>query len=132
LSGACGGRYTGDISLPLLGIDRRVEVKVREHGFETIYRWLAGNDALIIRKNREPALVVTRLSFAVEVARTAEPRKSVLGDLKAVSAALSMIYREIDDGRRGGPLAAACNVELLHELVTRAETLIDGVKSRLS
>jgi Holliday junction resolvase len=29
LSGATGGRYSGDISIPLLGIDRTVEVKVR-------------------------------------------------------------------------------------------------------
>ena len=32
LSGAARGRFGGDVSVPLLGIDRRVEVKVRSDG----------------------------------------------------------------------------------------------------
>ena len=34
LSGSVGGRYLGDISVPLLGLDRTVEVKARAHGFQ--------------------------------------------------------------------------------------------------
>ena len=33
LSGAAGGRFTGDITVPVLGRDRRVEVKCRDTGF---------------------------------------------------------------------------------------------------
>jgi len=40
LSGAAHGWFGGDISLPLLGIDRRVESKVRADGFRELYRWL--------------------------------------------------------------------------------------------
>jgi Holliday junction resolvase len=33
LSGAAGGRFSGDVSVPLLGVDRRVEVKARAMDF---------------------------------------------------------------------------------------------------
>jgi hypothetical protein len=33
LSGAAGGRFGADLSVPLLGADRRVEVKCRGNGF---------------------------------------------------------------------------------------------------
>jgi hypothetical protein len=52
-------------------------------------------------------------------------------DLEAASAALALMYAEIDEGRRGSPLADACNVELLHELITHAETLLDAAKAAL-
>src|ERR1700752_2920714 len=32
LSGSAGGRFSGDITMPLLGVDRRVEVKARGDG----------------------------------------------------------------------------------------------------
>jgi Holliday junction resolvase len=37
LSGAARGRFGGDVSVPLLGINRRVEVKCRADGFREIY-----------------------------------------------------------------------------------------------
>src|SRR6478609_7705390 len=40
LSGAARGRFGGDVSMPLFGVDRRVEVKVRADGFRELYRWL--------------------------------------------------------------------------------------------
>jgi Holliday junction resolvase len=72
LSGAAQGRFSGDISVPLLGIDRRVEVKVRADGFREIYRWIDGADLLILRADHRTPLVVARLPFAVAVAMEAE------------------------------------------------------------
>jgi hypothetical protein len=72
LSGAAGGKYSGDLSIPLLGLDRTVEVKVRENGFVRLYDWLDGRDLLILRADRKEPLVVLRLSAAIEIARAAE------------------------------------------------------------
>jgi hypothetical protein len=55
LSGAAGGKYTGDVDVPALGIG---EVKRRKNGFRQIYKWLGDNDFLAIRADRQPWLVV--------------------------------------------------------------------------
>ena len=52
LSGAARGRFGGDVSVPVLGVDRRVEVKCRGDGFRELYKWLAGADFLIVRADR--------------------------------------------------------------------------------
>src|ERR1700745_3003483 len=39
LSGSAGGSYLGDISVPVLGVDRVVEVKCRANGFRELYAW---------------------------------------------------------------------------------------------
>jgi Holliday junction resolvase len=75
LSGAARGRFGGDVSLPLLGIDRRVEVKCRGAGFKELYRWLNGADFLIVRADRQEPLVVLPLSLAAEIAALAERAK---------------------------------------------------------
>jgi hypothetical protein len=75
LSGSAGGSYSGDVSIPLLGIDRKVECKARAAGFKQIYGWLEGADALIVKADRKPPLVIVRLSLAVEVAAAAERGK---------------------------------------------------------
>jgi hypothetical protein len=65
--------YRGtDLSLDLLGIERRVECKVRSHGFTQLYDWLANSDLLIIRADRREPLVVLPLWLASEVAAAAE------------------------------------------------------------
>src|SRR5688572_2541384 len=66
LSGSAGGKFAGDLSVPLLGVDRCVEVKARRNGFSTLYRWLEGRDVLIVKADRRPALVVLPLRLAVE------------------------------------------------------------------
>jgi hypothetical protein len=63
LSGSAGGSYSGDLSLPLLGIDRVVEVKVRARGFAPLYDWLS---------DRKEPLVVARLALGIEIATAAE------------------------------------------------------------
>jgi Holliday junction resolvase len=36
LSGSVGGSFIGDITVPLLGVDRSVEVKIRRDGFRQL------------------------------------------------------------------------------------------------
>jgi Holliday junction resolvase len=76
LSGSAGGRFSGDISMPLLGVDRRVEVKVRCDGFRELYKWLDGADLLIVRADRCEPLVVLPLRFAITIATAAENNRS--------------------------------------------------------
>jgi hypothetical protein len=68
LSGAVGGRYAGDIVLPLMGRDLCVEVKARADGFRELYSWLNERDMLIIKADRQEPVVV-RSSLAAEVAK---------------------------------------------------------------
>jgi Holliday junction resolvase len=72
LSGSAGGRFAGDLSVPLLGIDRTVEVKVRGGGFRELYRWLEERDLLVVRADRSEPLVILPLRLAIEIAAMAE------------------------------------------------------------
>ncbi len=72
LSGSAGGSYLGDISVPLLGVDRCAEVKVRANGFRELYRWLEQRDLLIVRADRSEPLVILPLRLAAEIAAKAE------------------------------------------------------------
>ena len=60
-----------DISMPLLGSDRAVEVKCRAAGFRRLYDWLNARDVLIVKSDRQEPLVVVRLSLAAEIAKRA-------------------------------------------------------------
>ena len=75
LSGASHGRFSGDVSVPILGADRRVEVKCRGNGFRELYKWLEGADFLIVRADRRELLVVIPLNLAIEIATAAERAK---------------------------------------------------------
>jgi hypothetical protein len=72
------------VSVPLLGIDRRVEIKARANGFRRLYDWLGDHDFLIVKADRLEPLVVLRLKFASEIAALAEQTKN---SCKAGSAA---------------------------------------------
>jgi hypothetical protein len=72
LSGSAGGSFAGDATVPLLGVPRTVEVKVRGKGFRQLYDWLDSRDLLIVRADRRAPLVVLPLSLAVEIAAAAE------------------------------------------------------------
>ena len=76
LSGSAGGRFAGDITIPVLGVDRVAEVKVRGTGFRQLYEWLDGRDLLIVRADRREPLVVLPLRLGVEVAKAAEQSKT--------------------------------------------------------
>lgn len=72
LSGAAGGRFACDVSVPVLGIDRKAEVKVRANGFVELYRWLDGADLLVVRADQKEPLVVLPLRLATVIAVAAE------------------------------------------------------------
>jgi Holliday junction resolvase len=76
LSGAAGGKFSGDISIPLLGRDLIAEVKVRRDGFRELYRWLGQNDLLFVRANRQRRLVILSWDLAVKIAQAAEHNKN--------------------------------------------------------
>lgn len=75
LSGSARGRFGGDVSMPLLGVDRRVEVKARANGFRQLYDWLNGADFLVVKGDRLEPLVVLPLKLATEIAAVAERNK---------------------------------------------------------
>ena len=70
LSGAVGGRFAGDIVLPLMGRDLCVEVKARADGFRELYCWLNERDVLIVKADRQEPLVVVRLSLGCRNCQT--------------------------------------------------------------
>jgi Holliday junction resolvase len=75
--GSRNTRYTGfDVTVPLLGADRRVEVKVRGNGFVELYRWLERVDLLVVRADRREPLVVVPLRLAIEIASAAERKRN--------------------------------------------------------
>lgn len=71
LSGSAGGSYLGDLTVPLLNVDRVVEVKCRAKGFRQLYDWLNERDILIVRADRSEPLVVLPLQLAAEIAAKA-------------------------------------------------------------
>ena len=63
LSGAAGGRFSGDVDVYALGRDEGplvTEVKARKSGagFVTLEKWLGENDAIFLRRDRAEPLVV--------------------------------------------------------------------------
>jgi hypothetical protein len=75
LSGATGGSYLGDITIPVLNVDRVTEVKCRANGFRELYKWLQARDLLIVRADRKEPLVVLALRLAAEIAAKAEVKQ---------------------------------------------------------
>lgn len=74
LSGSVKG-FKGDVEMPLLGIDRKLEVKCRADGFRELYGWLADNYALVLKADRKETLVVLRLRDGIEIAQRAEGQR---------------------------------------------------------
>jgi Holliday junction resolvase len=67
LSGAAGGRFSGDVIMPLGGRDLCLEVKARADGFRKLYDWLDGRDVLIVKADRQEPLVIVRMSIAADL-----------------------------------------------------------------
>jgi hypothetical protein len=86
LSGSAGGKFRGDVSIPLLSVDRVAEVKCRANGFRELYAWLDARDLLIVKADRREPLVVIPLKLAAEIAQAAE-RGNLLNPQFATSAA---------------------------------------------
>ena len=68
LSGAAGGRYAGDV----IGLGMRWECKRRKDGFKQLYDWLEGKDALAVRADRKPWLVVMPLETLLKITEAKE------------------------------------------------------------
>jgi Holliday junction resolvase len=62
-----------DILVPILGVDRAVEVKCRAAGFSQLYEWLNNRDILIVKADRQEPLVVLRISLAAEITKGTTP-----------------------------------------------------------
>lgn len=67
LSGA--GSIKGDVLAEILGADRMFEVKRRATGFTSIYNWLQGNWAVVVRADRKEAIITMRLEDWLELVR---------------------------------------------------------------
>jgi hypothetical protein len=74
-SGSAGGSFSGDVTVPVLGIDRIIEVKCQASRFGTLYKWLEGRDFLILKNDRQEFLVVAPLRTAIAIAKAAERAK---------------------------------------------------------
>jgi Holliday junction resolvase len=64
-----GGKYDCDVSVPVRGVDRRVECKRRARAFMTIDAMLGGNFAVVVRDDRSRPLVVMTLEQWAELAK---------------------------------------------------------------
>jgi hypothetical protein len=70
LSGSIkGGRFDHDVSVPVRGIDRRIECKRRKRAFATISKMLSDNYALVVRDDHARPLVIMSLQTFGELAR---------------------------------------------------------------
>jgi hypothetical protein len=88
--------YRGpDLTVPLLGIERVVEVKCRANGFRELYAWLADRDILIVRANRREPLCILPMWLAGEIAAVAEGFARM--DVKRLLAHTSTNDRELSD-----------------------------------
>ena len=72
LSGAAGGRFSGDVDIYVHGEDEAplvCEVKARKNGagFATLERWLGENDAIFLRRDRAAPMVVLPWRVWVEL-----------------------------------------------------------------
>ncbi|WGJ16146.1 hypothetical protein QEV83_07855 [Methylocapsa sp. D3K7] len=68
LSGAAGGSYLGDLTVPVLGRDICIEAKARASGFSQLYAWLENRDVLVVKADRRDALVILPLRLAAQIA----------------------------------------------------------------
>ena len=60
LSGAAGGRFSGDIQIgfPLLSFLGEVKSRKSGEGFKTLERWLGENDLLFLKRDRQSPMVL--------------------------------------------------------------------------
>ena len=73
LSGAVGGSYTGDVKA--LGLTW--EAKVRGDGFKQLYGWLEGRDALAVKADCKPWLVVMPVETFLSLQKRSQDKEDV-------------------------------------------------------
>mgnify|MGYP001607020307 CR=1 FL=1 len=74
-SGSSGLDFAGDVNVPILGRDHRIEVKAKASGFKSIYSWLGDHYGLVIRADRSEPLMVVRLKDFAELAIKADQHR---------------------------------------------------------
>jgi len=62
----------GDIEITIQEKIYRIECKARGTGFKQLYTWIDGNDLLVIKADRQPALVVIPLEQFCQLVRQIE------------------------------------------------------------
>jgi hypothetical protein len=62
----CAG---ADLRVPIVGVDRAVDIKCRAVDFRQLYDWLNQRDVLIVKADRQESLVVLRMSLATQIAK---------------------------------------------------------------
>ena len=67
LSGSAGGSFCGDLTLPVMGRDRRFEAKKRARGFQLLYEYLGDHYGLIVAQDRATPLVVLRIDQFIQL-----------------------------------------------------------------
>lgn len=72
LSGSAGGSFAGDLTVPILGKDRRFEAKKKANGFKQLYDYLSGHYGLVVAQDRAEPLVVLKLDRFIELVKIAE------------------------------------------------------------
>ena len=77
LSGAAGGSYLGDLTVPVIGRDLTVEAKHRATGFAGLYGWLESRDVLIVKADRKEPLVILPMTLALAVMAAAEKGRAL-------------------------------------------------------
>jgi hypothetical protein len=78
--GAPGGRFKDDVCLPILGVDRRLEAKIKAtgSGFKMLYAWLDDCYGVVVRMNHQDPLIAIRLEDFARLAIAAD--KGRLGE----------------------------------------------------
>lgn len=76
LSGALGGKWAGDVKVWTTFHEWLFEGKVRANGFKKIYDWIepANIDALFLKADRKPYLIVMKVEKFIELINEAEPQ----------------------------------------------------------
>ena len=76
LSGSAGGSFAGDLTIPVLGVDKRFEAKKRAGGFKLLYDFLSDHFGLFVAQDRSTPLVVLRVDHFIMLLQAAEANKS--------------------------------------------------------
>jgi hypothetical protein len=75
---SCARCVGADLRVPILGVDRAIEVKRPAAGFRQLYDWLRDRDVLIVKADRQEPLVVLRMSLATEIAKGIDTTRNFL------------------------------------------------------
>lgn len=82
LSGGAGGKWAGDVDIPILGHDYRLEVKCQADGFKFFYEKIAPVFGLVVKRDRSEPLICIRLKDFAQLIRKADEYRSAAEDTR--------------------------------------------------